>query len=422
MLLAALVVLNALCLICGLLFNAELLNRAGADIPLQNLHSLEIYGQILAAISVCLFTWRLCIWAHRRFGKTQYLWVSIAVATTLAAPATWWVQGAVPDYIADKFPVSLRVYSLYAYVTKKGLLYDALQIPNMPYQEYRNKGEGKAFIANLGVLMSVQGSYVEQIDRNFQGFATAVFRGYTRRNATSLYDRVQGDVVDKADAILRAYTQLEAMRAMGMPGHPWKPITWPAQGQALDFTPSVDDYASSIKPGLRSREAISNSYEVRYMAKQALGPLYVDGMNLYASRKQFDDYLPGIAANMAFDVAHTDIRGEEGVNVLKNMWFVPWSLLSGLFMGALNIVGMVLAAAERRSLILKSRRIVRLTAITAIIVIPLLAGNAIITSPGYRSAFRNVERGPTLVSVVFHWAMSAEAILYNLTKPLLKAE
>ncbi|MCT7339985.1 hypothetical protein N5K55_02750 (plasmid) [Pseudomonas aeruginosa] len=64
--------------------------------------------------------------------------------------------------IAEKFPASLRVYSLYAYVTKKGLLYDSLQIPGVPYQEHRDTGDGKAFIANLGVLMSVQGSYVEK--------------------------------------------------------------------------------------------------------------------------------------------------------------------------------------------------------------------------------------------------------------------
>lgn len=423
MLLAALVVLNALCLVCGLLLNVELLNRAGADMPLQSLHSLDIYGQILAAVSVCLFTWRLCILAHRRFGKPRQLWISIALSTALAAPLTWWVQGAVPDVIADNFPASLRVSSLYAYVTKKGLLYDSLQIPNMPYQAYRDRGEGKAFIANLGVLMSAQGSYVEQIDRNFQGFAVAVFRGYTRRNADALYERVQGDVVPQADDIVRAYTQLEVLRATGIPGNPWKPIAWPAQGQALEYVPSVDDYARSLKPGLRSREAITNADEVRYMARQALGPLYVSGMDLYATRQQFNAYLPGIANNMAFDVAHTDIHGQEGVDVLKNMWFVPWSLLSGLFMGALNIVGLALALAERVGFLdVKHRRIVRFSAIAAIVVVPLFAGNSIIKSTGYKAAFRSVERGPTLVAGVFHWAMSAEAMLYNLTKPLLKAE
>jgi hypothetical protein len=81
---------------------------------------------------------------------------------------TWWFQGAAPDWIAEKFPGSLRVSSLYAYVTKKGLLYDSLTIPRIPYKDYKEHGEGKAFIANLGVLMSVQGSY-ERIDKNFQG-------------------------------------------------------------------------------------------------------------------------------------------------------------------------------------------------------------------------------------------------------------
>lgn len=87
-------------------------------------------------------------------------------------------------------------------------------------------------------------------------------------------------------------------------------------------------------PGLRSRQSVLNSAEVHYFAREAMGPLYVNGMDVLASRQQFDKYLPGIAKNMAFDVAHTDIHGEQGLNVLKNMWFVPWTLISGLFMGA----------------------------------------------------------------------------------------
>ncbi|HBO6306288.1 TPA: hypothetical protein L4741_005883 [Pseudomonas aeruginosa] len=422
MLLVALVVLNAICLICGLIFNAELLNLAGADVPLKQLQSLEIYSQILAAVSVCLFGWRVCIWAHRRWGGAQYIAWSVLASTLLVGPLTWVVQGEAPDLIAEKFPSTLRVYSLYAYVTKKGLLYDSLQIPGVPYSTYKDAGEGKAFLANIGVLMSLQGSYVEQIDQNFQGFATVVFRGYTRRNADSLYERLQEEVVPVADDVIREYAKLEAFRATRVPGYEWKPIAWPKPGEALGYKPTVRDLALSIKPGLRSREEIANTLEVRYMAKEALGPLYVKGMDVLASRAQFDKYLPGIAANMAFDVAHTDIQGAQGVTVLKHMWFVPWSLISGLFMGALNIVGLVLSAAERRGLVQGRRRMVRATAILLIIAVPLFSGNAIIKSNGYRTAFRSIEKGPTIMAGIFHWAMSAEAILYNLTKPLLKAE
>ena len=430
MLLAALAVLNAICLVGGLLFNAELLNKAGADIPLKQLQTLEIYGQLLASASVCLLAWRICVWAHKRRqrrgrGNPRYLWYSIALSTLVTAPATWWVQGEVPDIIAEEFPASLRVYSLYAYVTKKGLLYDALQIPGVPYQQYRDAGEGKAFIANLGVLMSVQGSYVEKIDRNFQGFATAVFKGYTRRNADALYERLQVEVVPTLEDIIRAYARLEALRVSGVPGNARKPLQWPSQGEALSSAPSVSDYALSIRPGLRTRQAIADTPEVRYMARQALGPLYVEGMDLFATRAQFDKYLNGIASNMAVDVAHTDIRGEQGLSVLKNMWFVPWSLLSGLFMGALNIVGLVLSFIERRSSAAPNRKravVVRLAAFATIIIIPIVAGNAIIHSSGYRTAFRSIEKGPTLMVGVFHWAMSAEAMLYNLTKPVLKAQ
>ncbi|KSW28519.1 MULTISPECIES: hypothetical protein [unclassified Pseudomonas] len=422
MLLVALVVLNAICLICGLLFNAELLNMAGADIPLKELQSLEIYSQILASASVCLFTWRMCIWGHRRWGGAHYIGLSIALSTAVAAPATWWIQGEAPDLIAEKFPASLRVYSLYAYVTKKGLLYDSLQIPGVPYQEHRDTGDGKAFIANLGVLMSVQGSYVQKIDQNFYGFATAVFKGFTRRNGDRLYERLQEEVVPQIEDIIRAYAKLEAFRATRIPGNEWKPIAWPKPGEYLDYIPTAEDYARAIKPGLRTRQAIVNTPEVRHFAKEALGPLYVNGMDVLATRKQFDQYLPGIASNMAFDVAHTDIHGEQGLNVLKNMWFVPWSLLSGLFMGALNLSGLVLSAVEPRGLIQGRRRLVRLGAVAVIIFVPLISGNSIIRSEGYRTAFRSIERGPTIMAGVFHWAMSAEAMLYDLTKPLLKAE
>ncbi|EJM65038.1 hypothetical protein PMI31_05839 [Pseudomonas sp. GM55] len=56
--LIALVVLNALYVICSLIFNAELLNFAGADIPLRKLEILETYSQVLAATSMCLLVWR----------------------------------------------------------------------------------------------------------------------------------------------------------------------------------------------------------------------------------------------------------------------------------------------------------------------------------------------------------------------------
>ncbi|KPB72440.1 hypothetical protein ACKUFS_00165 [Pseudomonas cannabina] len=422
MLLAVLAVLNVFCLFGGLLFNAELLNKAGADIPLKNLQTLEIYGQSLAAVSVCLVAWRVCIWAHGKWGHQQHLMRSILLSTVILAPATWWVQGVVPDVIAEEFPSDLRVYSLYAYVTKKGLLYDSLQIPGIPYQAYRDKGEGKAFIANLGVLMSVQGSYVEQIDHNFQGFAQAVFKGYTRRNADVLYERLQTEFIPVFNDIAREYTRVEALRRSGVPGSNRKPLAVSQNAVEAQARPSAQDYALAMPSGLRTRQALANTPEVRHMARQILGPRYVEGMDLLATRIQFNAYLNGIAANMASDVASTDVQGEQILSVLKNMWFVPWSLLSGLFMGALNIVGLLLATIERRAFIQKRILALRIMSIALIVVIPLLAGNAIIQSPGYRTAFKSIETGPTLMAGVFHWAMSAEAMLYNLTKPLLNAE
>lgn len=418
--LIALVVLNALYLICSLLFNAELLNMAGADIPLKKLEILETYSQVLAATSMCLLVWRIC---YRRYqGKGRALWISLAVSTALVTPVTWWFQGVAPDWIAEKFPGSLRVSSLYAYVTKKGLLYDSLTIPQIPYKAYKDQGEGKAFIANLGVLMSVQGSYVERIDKNFQGFSAAVFRGYTARNGDALYERLQETVVPSIDDIIRAYAKLEGFRAAGLPGNDWRPIQWPSAGADLGYQPSTDEYARSINPGVRSRDALANTTEVRHMAKSTLGPLYVRGMNLLASREQYQSYLPGIADNMAFDVAHTDIHGTEGLNVLKNMWFIPFSLLSGLFFGAISLVVLIISGFEALRRMPGRIRFVRPVAIVSIVIFPLVVGNGIVDSSGYRDAFRSLGNQPVLLASVFSWAMSSEAMLYNLTKPLLKAE
>jgi hypothetical protein len=72
MLLSALV---ALVSICVPLLNAELLNSAVAQIPLQNAHSLSIYGLFpAAAVSVCLLAWRLRLWRTSRSAeRSQFI-------------------------------------------------------------------------------------------------------------------------------------------------------------------------------------------------------------------------------------------------------------------------------------------------------------------------------------------------------------
>ena len=265
----------------------------------------------------------------------------------------------------------MRVSSLYAYVTKKGLLYDSLTIQGLPYKTYKDRGEGKAFIANLGVLMSVQGSYVERIDKNFQGFAAAVFRGYTVRNGEVLYERLTENTVPSAEDIIRTYAKLEGLRAAGIGGNDHKPIPWPRAGRDLGYTPSLDEYARSIQPGIRSRDALMATPEIRHMAQTTLGPLYVKGMNLFATREQFQGYLPAIADNMAVDVAHTDIKGLEGLNVVKNMWFIPFSLLSGLFFGAISLVVLIISSIEALRPLRRRIRFVRPLAIAVIVVVPL---------------------------------------------------
>lgn len=418
--LIALVVLNAINLLCNLLFNAELLNMAGADIPIKKLEVLETYSQVLAASGMCLLVWGICFRRHQAKGRV--LWIWLAASTALVIPTSWWIQGAVPDLIADRFPEHLRASSLFAYVAKKGLLYDSLTIPRVPYKDMKEQGEGKAFVANLGVLMSVQGSYVQLIDKNFQGFSTAVFRSYTARNGDALYERIQETVVPPVNDMIRAYVNLEGFRAAGIPGYDWKPIPWPGGGGDLGYQPSIDEYARSLKPGLRSREDIADSIEARYMARSTLGPVYVKGMPLLTTREQFQRYLPHIAENMAFEVAHTDPHGPDAVRVLKNLWFIPFSLVSGLFYGSISLVILIMSGIE--AMIGRSRKTkyVRLAAIASIVIVPLMVSNPILDSSGYKEAFQSVDRKSVLVATVFRWAMSSQAMLYNITKPLLKAE
>ena len=113
--LVALVVLNAIYLICSLLFNAELLNMAGADIPLKQLEALELFSQLLASTSMCLLVWRLCY--HRFKDKGRVLWVWLAASTLIVTPATWRFQGAAPDWIHEQFPVADRARRLYTSLT-----------------------------------------------------------------------------------------------------------------------------------------------------------------------------------------------------------------------------------------------------------------------------------------------------------------
>ena len=418
--LIALDVLNALNLLLNLLFNAELLNMAGADIPIRKLETLEIYSQILAASGMCLLAWRICV--LRKQGKGRVLWIWLVSSTVVVIPLSCWIQAAVPDLIAEEFPEPLRVSSLFAYVAKKGLLYDSLTIPNVPYKQHKEDGEGKAFVANLGVLMSVQGSYVQKIDKNFEGFSGAVFRGYTSRRADALYERIQETVVPSVNDLIRTYASLEGFRAAGIPGNEWKPILLPTTGGGLGWQPTIDEYARSLKPGLRSREEIADSVEVRYMARAALGPIYVKGMPILATREQFQKYLPRIAENMAFEVSHTDPHGYEGQLVVKNMWFVPLSLLNGLFFGSMSLVFLIISGIKAVTGPTLKVRYIRLVAIVAIVIVPLVVTNPILDSQGYREAFTSSGKQPLLIATVFRWAMSSQAMLYNLTKPLLKAE
>ena len=108
--------------------------------------------------------------------------------------------------------------------------------------------------------------------------------------------------------------------------------------------------------------------------------------------------------------------------MVKNMWFIPFSLLSGLFYSAISLVKLVISSIEANRPLRRRIRFVRPLAIAVIISVPLALSNGIVDSAGYRDAFRSQGRQPVLVASVFDWAMTSQAMLYNLTKPLLRAE
>ena len=104
------------------------------------------------------------------------------------------------------------------------------------------------------------------------------------------------------------------------------------------------------------------------------------------------------------------------------MWFIPFSLLSGLFFGAISLVVLIISSIEALSRMPGRIRFVRPAAIALIVIVPLALSNGIVDSAGYRDAFRSLGRQPMVVASVFNWAMTSQAMLYNLTKPLLRAE
>src|SRR3546814_9212103 len=107
---------------------------------------------------------------------------------------------------------------------------------------------------------------------------------------------------------------------------------------------------------------------------------------------------------------------------LNNMWFIPFSRFSGLFFGGICLVVLIISGIEALRSLPGRIPFVRPVAVISIVMLPLVVGNAIVDSPGYRDAFRSLGKQPVVLATVFHWAMSSEAMLYNITRPLLKAE
>lgn len=120
--LVALVFLNGLYLICSLLFNAEVLNTERADISLKKLEILETFSQILAATNMCLLVWRLCYRRYRGKGRVSGSRLPLRLCLSLRPLGCSKVQP--PDWIAEQFSGSLRVSSLYTYVTKTPVTLD----------------------------------------------------------------------------------------------------------------------------------------------------------------------------------------------------------------------------------------------------------------------------------------------------------
>ena len=404
-----LILLNLIFLLCTIAFNAELLSLAGSDITLKHFDHIAEVGQVLSSFGVTLFAWRFI--AQRTSGHS--LFKAWGVALLLLYPTTYFAQSAISELIIEKLPNEYKVASLYAYVLKKGYLSEVIHFKDLPYAEIKGSGAQTSFIANMGILFNPDNLYVKGIDQNFSGFSAKVFKGYWKVHQEELYERYTERGIKRFNEVIRAYSVIEKKR---------KENPYDIKYNQIPLSSFVDKtteqqknvrYAMALPPGITDINRLLRSQVMHIMAADALGPLYVKGMSLNASKQLFNTYIPYIANNMASAITGTDLEGEQGQMIMKNMIFLPLTLFTSLFFGIISFVVLVFSLLEIRQPATPKPKL-KIAIILTLLMMPFILGNPIVKSSGYTLLVKRSGDGVGFIQPILTWAMITEGWLYTL--------
>lgn len=404
-----LILLNLVFLLCTIAFNAELLSLAGSDITLKHFDRIAEIGQILSSFGVTLLAWRII--AQYKSGKA--LFKAWGIAILVLYPVTYFAQSAISTLIIEKMPHEYKVASLYAYVLKKGYLSEVIQFPDFPNVRGKDSGAHTAFIANMGVLFNPDNLYIKGIDENFSGFSSKVFKGYWKSHQDELYQRYTKRGVSRFKEVIRTYAIIEQKRAENPHSSKFKSV--PLKGIVADGTEKEQNfrYALAFPPGIRDANTLLQHRAMHLLAADSLGPLYVQGMSLNASQQLFNTYIPYISNNMASAITATDLSGEQGQMILKNMIFLPLTLFTSLFFGIISFVVLVFSLMELRQPATPRPKL-KLALILVLLLMPFIIGNPIVKSQGYTILIKRSGDGVEFIQPILKWAMITEGWLYTL--------
>jgi hypothetical protein len=410
----ALIALNLVFLLCTVAFNAELLSLAGSDITLKHFDEIAEIGQILSSFGMTLLAWKVI--AKYKTGKD--LAKAWALALVVLYPTTYHLQNKISEVIMENMPHAYKVAGLYAYVLKKGYVSEVIKFPGIPYDDIKGTGAHTAFIANIGILLNPDSQYIKRIDENFSGFSAKVFKGYWLAHKDELYERYTERGLNRIKEVYWMYQRLEALREENPHAnkHPYQPLNAFVTGgtqQEINMR-----YALGIPPGIRDGQQVLKQSAMHILAADALGPLYVKGMLLNASSKQFEAYIPYIANNMASAITSTDMQGTQGQMVLKNMIFLPLALFSSLLFGLISFVVLVFSLIEYKWPRAERKKL-KIGIITALLILPFIISNPIARSPGYKTLVQRSGQGVEVIRPILQWSMITEGWLYELKVKLV---
>jgi len=410
----ALILLNLVFLLCTILFNAELLSLAGSDITLKHFDRIAEIGQLLSSFGLTLLSWKFM--AQRWTGKA--LIKAWAISFVILYPTTYLGQSLASQLIIEKMPNEYKVASLYAYVLKKGYLADVIHFPKLPDDRGQETGAHTAFVANMGIIFNPENLYIKGIDDNFSGFSSKVFKGYWQVHHDELYQRFHERAFPRFKAVIKAYSELERKRLENPFTEKYKPV--PLRGIVEGGTEEEQNerYALAFPAGIKDIRVMVNHPIMHVLAADVLGPIYVKGMQLNADAKQFEAYIPYIANNMASAITATDLSGEQGKMILKNMIFLPLTLFTSLFIGIISFVVLLFSLIELRQPAIPRPKL-KIAIILFMLVMPFVIGNTIVKSDGYRLLIKRSGGGIEYIQPILKWSMVTEGWLYALKGKVL---